>query len=746
MVVSSMDMSLDLRQVDGLDVLRVLPSAVLVAVDGRVIFGNPAALSLFGVADLAALVAREAARAHVLGEDVLRIEERLAAIERGETVAQSVLYRILRPDGTVRVVEWSTLPMQFDGRPALLYSIDDVTVLAEARDSLAVAERHQRDVIETLAEGVIVVDFFGVCSDANPSAARMLGLNSTADLLHAHADLMPLLTGQGGVLARVDHPVWRALEHGEQVRNEVYSVVFPRRVRRVRVSSIPIAGTTGGPGGAVITFDDVTEQLEAIEQVARNEVRFRKLATIAPVAVFETDAVGRCTYVNDCWCVFGGLTADVAVGGSWIDAVHPDDRSGVQLEWQRSIDTGQRFKSEFRFGQRDRGEIFVHCEAAPITGDAECVTGWIGAATDLTAELALREGLRDSEARFRLLVEHSPDVVVRIELSPLHIEYLSPSITDLTGRAPEQFYADPALLVSAIHVDDFDAVVAAFTNPTHTDHMQCRLIHIDGSIRNVEVRSNIIVADGTAKILEATLRDVTIGSAERELLDDLAHRDELTGLLNRRALMAALDVQLASRQPTSLIFLDLDEFKQINDTHGHRAGDELLRVCARRLTDTVREGDLVARLGGDEFVVISSTSHADTVANRLLHEITTPICLPGDVNVVIGVSIGVAHVNETKVLQRSDELLGMADQAMYEAKRRGKQQIFTINEPPPAPTDYTARSTPTTSTSEGFADMSWRDDQANLRSDADVAAPRERPSQCCRDGHPAETLRVAREQ
>ena len=678
MVVSSMDMSLYLRQVHDLDVLRVLPTAVLVAVDGRVIFGNPAALSLFGVADLAALVAREAARAHVLGEDVLKIEERLAAIARGDAVAQSVPYRILRPDGTVRVVEWSTLPMRFDDRPALIYSIDDVTVLAEARDALAVAERHQRDVIETLAEGVIVVDCFGVCSDANPSAARMLGLNSTADLIHAHADLMPLLTGQGGVLARADHPVWRALEHGEPVRNEVYSVVFPRRVRRVRVSSIPIAGTIGQPGGAVITFDDVTEQLEAIEQVALNEVRFRKLATIAPVAVFETDAAGRCTYVNDCWCVFGGLTADVAVGGSWIDAVQSDDRSRVQLEWQRSIDTGQRFKSEFRFGQRGRAGIFVHCEAAPIRADAGSVTGWIGAATDLTAELALREGLRDSEARFRLLVEHSPDVVVRIELNPWHIEYLSPSIIDLTGLAPEQFYTDPALLVSAIHVDDFDTVVAAFTNQTHTDHVQCRLIHTDGSIRNIEVRSNLIAADGTPTILEATLRDVTIRAAEHELLDDLAHRDELTGLLNRRALMTALDVQLASRQPTSLIFLDLDGFKQINDTHGHHTGDELLRVCAQRLTDTVREDDLVARLGGDEFVVISSTTHADTVAHRILNEITAPICLPGDIQIRIGVSIGVAHVDQTKLLQRSDDLVRTADQAMYEAKRRGKQQIVIL--------------------------------------------------------------------
>ena len=220
------------------------------------------------------------------------------------------------------------------------------------------------------------------------------------------------------------------------------------------------------------------------------------------------------------------------------------------------------------------------------------------------------------------------DEVARIATRPLNpwrIEYLSPSIIDVTGRTPEEFYANPALLISAIHVDDFDLVIAAFTAQASTEHVQCRFVHTNGTTRDVEVRSNNMTVDGTPRILEATLRDITVRAAERELLDDLTHHDELTGLLNRRALMTALDVQLASRRPTSLIFLDLDGFKQINDVRGHQAGDELLRICATRLKSIVREGDLVARLGGDEFVVISSTSHADAVARRILHEMNAPM-------------------------------------------------------------------------------------------------------------------------
>src|SRR5205085_35239 len=145
--------------------------------------------------------------------------------------------------------------------------------------------------------------------------------------------------------------------------------------------------------------------------------------------------------------------------------------------------------------------------------------------------------------------------------------------------------------------------------------------HRDGTVKAVEVRSNVIAEGGVPKIVEATIRDVSRRVAERELLDNLAHRDELTGLLNRRALMSALDIRLASRRPTSLIFLDLDGFKAINDTHGHQVGDALLRECGRRLTDTLREDDIIGRLGGDEFVVISSPKHAERVAQRILDEI-----------------------------------------------------------------------------------------------------------------------------
>ncbi len=207
--------------------LDVLPGAVMVATDLEIVYANPAALDLFGVPDFAALVARERSKAHVHEGDAARLVERLAAIANNEFTSGSVEYRIVRPDNSVRVVDWSTRPFVLDGSPALLYSIDDVTPLATVRDALLASEAHQREVITALAEGVIVVDSGGVCSDANPSAAQLLGLPSPAALVGLHADLMPLVDAHGAPLDRSLHPLWRALDHAEHVRSQVYFVVFP---------------------------------------------------------------------------------------------------------------------------------------------------------------------------------------------------------------------------------------------------------------------------------------------------------------------------------------------------------------------------------------------------------------------------------------------------------------------------------------------------------------------------------------
>ncbi len=552
----------------------------------------------------------------------------------------------------------------------------DISELADVRDRLRASELHQRAVVATLAEGVIVVDRDGVCRDANPSAARLLGLDAPADLIGLSGEMMPLTGAHGAALERQAHPLWRCLDRGEPVRGEVCSVAFPGQLRRMRVSVIPMSDADHQVAGAVVTFDDVSEQLEAHERVSRSEERFRNLASTSPVAICEIDAAGSWTYVNERWCELSGSSVDAAIGHGWIDAVHPDDRDRVAREWARAATHGVRFKSELRYLHPAGVATSVYWEMVPIRDGGGEIAGWIGSAMDVTAELALRESLRDSEARFRQLVEHSPDVVVRISLHPWRIDYVSPSIVNLTGRIPDEFYADPGLLIGHIHPDDLVLITDPSTLPSFTDEFAIRVIDGGGSIRVVEVRRNILVVAGVTSAVEVTIRDITVEVAEQHRLEDLAHRDELTGLRNRRALMSALDGRLAGRQSTSVIFLDLDGFKDVNDVYGHDVGDTLLQAFAQRLVGVVRDGDFVARLGGDEFVVISQPEHASALADRIVHELALPYVLDGQ-SVIIGVSVGVTNFDWTGSLQQAEDLLHQADQAMYEAKRRGKGQVVT---------------------------------------------------------------------
>jgi len=168
------------------------------------------------------------------------------------------------------------------------------------------------------------------------------------------------------------------------------------------------------------------------------------------------------------------------------------------------------------------------------------------------------------------------------------------------------------------------------------------------------------------KMLIATMR------AEREN-GHLAHHDTLTGLRNRAGFVAALEASAANGKPFALLFFDLDNFKPVNDTYGHAAGDQVLMLAAERLRRALPETDVIARLGGDEFVVLASRAGVEqalAVGQRIIQTVTMPYQLVGGVSATVGVSVGIAVSPEHGT--EAEELLAVADAALYEAKSEGK--------------------------------------------------------------------------
>ena len=285
-----------------------------------------------------------------------------------------------------------------------------------------------------------------------------------------------------------------------------------------------------------------------------------------------------------------------------------------------------------------------------------------------------RAELLDSERRFRSLVQNSSDVVMLVD-SDAVIRYLSPSASAVLGVEPEASIGRP--VSDLLDPDDAPLMLAALVRspPGHPSlPVACRLVRVDGSAVATETLVVDLTADPVVGGFVLTSRDVSERRALEDRLRHQAFHDELTGLPNRALLRERLTHRLERRADAAgglvaVLFVDLDDFKTINDSLGHRAGDDLLRAVARRIASRLRPADTAARVGGDEFVVLlenlADRAEAHEVAGRLIRAVRQPLLLQGR-EVFPNASVGIAVVPPQVV--GSEELLSQADMAMYHAK------------------------------------------------------------------------------
>ena len=260
---------------------------------------------------------------------------------------------------------------------------------------------------------------------------------------------------------------------------------------------------------------------------------------------------------------------------------------------------------------------------------------------------------------------------------------VNPAFERILGYAKEDLVGRP--FFDFVHPDDLDKTerqAAALADGKNTVQFQNRYFDRDGEVHWIEWASVPIPEE---QIIYGVARDVTERKALELELEQLSRRDPLTGVLNRRSFDEALESQLAYTRRYgrggALLVVDLDRFKQINDQHGHAAGDEALRQVARVLGDNVRQTDtvardpdgLVARLGGDEFALLlpeADAAGAEAVAERLLAALATaPLEVDGR-RVELGISVGVALFDECGC-PPAEDLLAAADRAMYVVKAAG---------------------------------------------------------------------------
>jgi diguanylate cyclase (GGDEF)-like protein/PAS domain S-box-containing protein len=292
--------------------------------------------------------------------------------------------------------------------------------------------------------------------------------------------------------------------------------------------------------------------------------------------------------------------------------------------------------------------------------------------------VALRQEIirRESEAYFRTLVRNTSDVILIVEDDDT-IRYASPSAASVFGTADLVGASLPELVDPRDRHRAARELTAVRDNGPRATHDHWWVRHRAGRVE-VEVRCSDFRDERTVAGLVVTLRDVTEQRRMAHELTQRAFHDSLTGLPNRTLLQERIErALLRGRRESSLtclLFIDLDDFKLVNDTLGHSAGDHLLIAVGNRLSKTLRRTDTAARLGGDEFAVLMEDARepldAELLAAQVIQTLTRPFDLAEE-SVTVSASVGVATARDSA---DAEELLGHADLALYAAKSAGKRQ------------------------------------------------------------------------
>jgi diguanylate cyclase (GGDEF)-like protein/PAS domain S-box-containing protein len=408
--------------------------------------------------------------------------------------------------------------------------------------------------------------------------------------------------------------------------------------------------------------------------------RWRAALEQAPIGVVELDLDGRVVSANQKMARLLGYPVERLEGTTFASYVHPDERD-ASLTRTLLLARGEGKEDGVlrRLITAAGADLWVEGSAVLIDGFASGIDRIISYIVDVTAEQRHRQELAETNARFAALVEHSADAILIIDSSDGMVRYASPGLSAIIGRPAASVVGTS--IRSLYHPDDvartatiIDGLIAELGKVISFD---CRLLHADGQWRHVEITSTNRMGDPAVRGIISNLREVTDRVEAASRLAHQAMHDGLTDLPNRALLLDRLGMALArasrSRRPCAALYVDLDRFKQINDTLGHAAGDQLLQAVAQRLQRAIRPGDSVARLGGDEFVVVSENIDDPTTAFLLAERIGAVVAEPvdlGDRTVTVPCSVGIALSHN----HSAEGLLQEADMALYRAKESGRNR------------------------------------------------------------------------
>lgn len=541
-----------------------------------------------------------------------------------------------------------------------------------------------RAVIDHANDAIFVFETKGwTVADVNETALAILGLERSAVLSAPIFQFFPpeiamryagVAAAQGGIQA--------------QFRNgHLVTSLTGRDGRHTPVEITVTLHTFAGAGYAVVVARDVTMRQQMEAELDKSRQLFASFMENSPAMAFIKDTSGYYIFSNPAHRAWLDLKQEEVIGHSDLDLM-PQDVADMLRENDRFvIDEGKPLLILEEVRRLTGGPPRFHqVSKFPLVQNG--VTFAVaGIAVDITTQIRTEQALQKSEDRYRIVADYTH--AMECWFSPTkEMLYVSPSCERITGYPREYFLSNPMGLEQLIHPEDLEAWRGFHSGSIQgdDDSLDFRIRHKNSDLRWVsEVKREVMSGNGGSLGTRISLRDITDRKEMELQLRHLALHDPLTALANRTLCLDRLRQAMERsrrRQPYhfSLIFLDLDRFKVLNDSLGHAFGDKVLMAVADVLRECVRGLDTVSRFGGDEFVILleelASPREAIQAVQRIRQALGVPLAVDGhDVQLTasLGVTLG-AHESDTP-----EELLRNADVAMHQAKKAGRNRfkVFT---------------------------------------------------------------------
>ncbi len=560
----------------------------------------------------------------------------------------------------------------------------------------AQARRSFRAIFEQAAVGIAHVAVDGRYLQVNETLCGLLGYTSAELLTRTDLDVTHPddLTGWGacaGQLLTDCNQTATPTQEKRYLRKDGSTLWASQSVSLVRKPS-------GEPDYFLSMVQDVSDRKAAEDRfraafaeravaetaLRESEEHFRGIVNQAGVGITQVGLDGSYMLVNDKYCEIVGYDRDELATMTTRDIISPMDYDQAAVLRNRLLN-GEigSIHAERRIRHKSGEYVWVNVATSLVRATLGAPKLFISVVQDISERKRAEVALHEVEEQFHQLAGNIPQMFWITSVSQRDVVYLSPAFEQITGHSIESAKASSRVLVTMVHPDDRRRVQTARKSAAGGGYDETfRLVRPnDHSIRWVRDRAfPIRDASGEVYRIAGIAEDITERMEAEERMLQLAHYDGLTNLPNRVLCYDRLQQALAQARRNAwgmaVMFVDLDRFKNINDTLGHSTGDALLQQASERLASCVRAGDTVGRSGGDEYMLVLSNLNgaqdAGIVAQKIMSSFAQPFLLEGD-QVYVTVSIGIAlYPGDSK---DQDELVRDADTAMYRAKELGRNNF-----------------------------------------------------------------------